>query len=232
MSETKRQDSELYEKYMQTRSPRDLHKLVTQLQPLIYTEVQRASGSLPTQALAGEAKSWAIHAIHTYDPSKGTMLSTHVMNYLQKTRRMNYKFQNVARLSENNQLNFHKYSASVQNLQERLNRDPSDDEIAAELGWTKKAVVKFKGGIFQDIAESSQERASEVTRFDSSKVLFHHLMDTLTPEEKIIMESLDMNMSASQLADKLGVNINRYNYLKGKLVKKIQAAQHEMVPYV
>lgn len=230
MSEVKKQDTELYDQWTKTKSPRDLHKLVVQLHPLIYTEVQRASGSLPTQALAGEATNWAIHAIKTYDPSKGTALSTHVTNYLQKTRRMNYKFQNVARLSENNQLSFHRYNGAIQNLQERLSRDPSEEEIAAELGWSKKAVVKFKGGLFQDIAESSQERPSEVSRFDSGKVLFQHMVDQMTPEERIIMDHSE-SMSSPELAAKLGVNVNRLNYLKGKLVKKIRGIQEEMAAY-
>ncbi len=230
MSDHRQLDNELYQRYSETKSPRDLHKLLTQLNPLIYQEVNRASGSLPTQALAAEAKTWAIHAIKTYDPNKGTALSTHVTNYLQKTRRMNYKYQNVARLSENNQLNFHKYNSAVVNLTERLSRDPSDDELAKELGWAKKAVVKFKSGLFQDITESSQERAAEVTRFDSSKVLFQHMMDQLTPEERIILDNVK-EMSSSELAAKLGVNMNRLNYMKRKLTDKLMAIQKDMAKY-
>lgn len=230
MSEVRRIDQELYHKYMETKDPRDLHKLVTQLNPLIYTEVQRASGTLPTQALTAEAKKWTIHAINNYDPSKGTQLSTHVTNYLQKVRRLNYRFQNAARLSENNQLIYHKYNTAVQGLQDRLNRDPSDEELAAELGWAKKAVIKFKSGIFQDIVESSKEKASEFTRFDSGKVLFEHMMDQLTPEERIIMEHVG-DMSSADLAVKLNINVNRLNYLKNKLKTKIQGIQHEMAKY-
>lgn len=230
MSDVKRLDQELYSRYMDTRDPRDLHKLVTQLNPLIYTEVQRASGTLPTPALTAEAKKWAIHAIHNYDPSKGTQLSTHVTNYLQKVRRLNYRFQNAARLSENNQLIYHKYNTAIQGLQERLSRDPTDEELAHELGWSKKAVVKFQSGIFQDIVESSKEKASEFTRFDSNKVLFEHMMDQLTPEEKIIMQHVG-EVSSTELAQKLGVNVNRLNYLKNKLKNKLQGIQTEMARY-
>lgn len=230
MSEVRKRDMELYEAYMQTKSPHDLHALVNQLSPLIHTEVKRASGTLPTPALAAEAKKWTIHAIQNYDPAKGTQLSTHVTNYLQKVRRLNYRHQNTARLSENNQLIFHKYNNAMQGLSERLSRDPTEEELAAELGWSKKAVVKFKSGIFQDIVESSKEKASEFSRFDSSKPLFEHMMDQLSPEEKIIMEHAG-TMSSTELAAKLGVNVNRLNYVKGKMVTKLKGIQNEMIRY-
>lgn len=230
MSDVRKADQELFENYHRTKSPADLQKLLTQLNPLIQTEVKRAAGTLPTQALNAEAKRWTIHAINTYDPSKGTQLSTHVTNYLQKVRRMNYRFQNAARLSENNQLVFHKYNTAVQGLQERLSREPSEDELARELGWSKKAVIKFKAGIFQDIVESSKEKASEFTRFDSGKPLFEHMMDQLSPEEKIIMEHTG-TLSSPELAAKIGVNVNRLNYLKSKMVKKLKGIQDEMARY-
>lgn len=230
MSDVRKADQELFEAYQRSKNPADLQKLLAQLNPLIQTEVKRAAGTLPTQALAAEAKRWAIHAINTYDPSKGTQLSTHVTNYLQKVRRMNYRFQNAARLSENNQLVFHKYNTAVQGLQERLSREPSEDELARELGWSKKAVVKFKAGIFQDIVESSKEKASEFTRFDSGKPLFEHMMDQLSPEEKIIMEHTG-TLSSPELAAKIGVNVNRLNYLKSKMVKKLKNIQDEMARF-
>ncbi len=230
MSEVRRIDQELFQTYQQTKSPHDLNKLVNQLMPLIHTEVKRASGTLPTQALTSEAKKWTIHAINTYDPSKGTQLSTHVTNYLQKVRRLNYRYQNAARLSENNQLIFHKYNNAQQALQERLNREPTEEELAKELDWSKKAVIKFKAGIFQDIVESSKEKASEYSRFDTGKPLFEHMMDQLSPEEQLIMKHTG-ELSSTELAEKLGVNVNRLNYLKGKMVKKLKGIQDEMVRY-
>lgn len=230
MSDVRKIDQELFQTYQQTKSPQDLHKLVNQLAPLIHTEVNRASGTLPTQALLSEAKKWTIHAINTYDPSKGTQLSTHVTNYLQKIRRLNYKYQNAARLSENNQLIFHKYNNAIQGLNERLSREPTEEEIAGELNWTKKAVIKFKSGIFQDIVESSKEKDTEYSRFDTGKPLFEHMMSQLSPEEHLIMTHTG-DLSSTELADKLGINVNRLNYLKGKMVKKIKSIQDDMVRY-
>lgn len=230
MSEVRKLDQELFKKYQETKSPQDLHKLVNQLMPLIHTEVKRASGTLPTQALTSEAKKWAIHAINTYDPNAGAQLSTHVTNWLLKVRRLNYRYQNTARLSENNQLIFHKYNNAQQSLNERLSREPTDEELAAELGWSKKGVIKFKAGIFQDIVESSKEKASEYARFDTAKPLFEHMMDQLTPEEHLIMKHTG-ELSSGELAEKLGVNVNRLNYLKGKMVTKIKTMQDEMSRY-
>lgn len=230
MSEVRKLDQELFQAYQASKSPQDLSKLVVQLMPLIHTEVKRASGTLPPQALTSEATKWAIHAINNYDPTKGTQLSTHVTNYLQKVRRMNYRYQNAARLSENNQLIYHKYNNAQQGLTERLSRDPTEEELAAELGWSKKAVIKFKSGIYQDIVESSKEKASEYSRFDAGKPMFEHMMDQLSPEEQLIMKHTG-ELSSTELAVKLGINVNRLNYLKGKMVKKLKGIQTEMIRY-
>jgi DNA-directed RNA polymerase specialized sigma subunit len=226
----KSKDQELYEKWKATGEKRDLGNLVDQLNPLIYSEVKRVSGSLPNQALSAETKKWAIKAIQTYDPSKGTMLSTHVKNYLPKVRRMNYKYQNMVRLPENLQLRYHDYSSAIANLTDRLNRDPNEDELAKELGWSKGAVVKYKGSLYADLTESGSMKATETSRFNSDKIFLDYLRTQLSPEEKMILDN-SKGISSSELASKLGVNVNRLNYLKAKLVKKIQDMKAQTVGF-
>lgn len=220
-SDVKKKDQELYEAWKNTGDKKVLGQLMSQLNPLIYSEVKRASGSLPTTALSAEAKKWTIKAIQSYDPSKGASISTHVVGYLPKIRRMNYKFQNMVRLPENLQLKYHEFNQAVTGLSDRLNRDPSDEEIAKELNWSKAAVVKYKGGLYADLVESASMKPTEFVQFNNDKILYDHIMDQLTPEEKFIFDN-NKTMPASELADKLGVNINRLNYLKSKLIDKIK----------
>jgi DNA-directed RNA polymerase specialized sigma subunit len=220
-------DTELYNTWKETNDRQALGKLVHNLHPLIYTEVQRASGTLPTSALSAEAKKWTVKAIQTYDPTKGVALSTHVMNYLPKIRRLNYKFQNAARLPENLQLQYHTWNQAVTQLQENLDRDPTDEELADHLGWKKKAVMKYKNSLFSDLVESGNEKPTETTTFNKNKVLYDYILQQLTREEKIIFENIDV-LSSSQLAAKLGININRLNYIKKLLRLKILALQKEV----
>ncbi len=223
----KEQDTDLYNAWKVSNDRQALGKLVQNLHPLIYTEVQRAAGTLPTSALSAEAKKWTVKAIQTYDPSKGVALSTHVMNYLPKIRRLNYKFQNAARLPENLQLQYHAWNQAVTQLQEKHDRDPTDEELSEQLGWKKKAVMKYKNSLFSDLVESGNEKPTEVTTFNKNKVLYDYIMQQLTREEKLIFENID-TMSSTELADKLGVNINRLNYMKRLLRLKIMTLQKEV----
>jgi DNA-directed RNA polymerase specialized sigma subunit len=223
-------DQELYNNWRESGSKKALGQLIDNLSGIIYAEVRRASGSLPTAALSGEAKKWAIKAVQTYDPSKGVALSTHVMNYLPKVRRMNYKYQNAVRLPENMQLKFHEYNHAVSMLTDELNREPTDDELSHRLGWSKPQTVKFKNSLYADLIESASERPGEFSQFNENALLMEHLMSQLDYQEKFILENSKL-ISSTELAHKLGVNLNRLNYLKAKLAEKIKKIKIESGMY-
>lgn len=228
--EVKRKDQELYEEWKRTGNKRALGDLVSQLSPLIYSEVQRQSGTLPNTALSAEAKKWAIKAINNYDPKHGASISTHVTGYLRKVRRMNYKFQNAARLPENMQLNYRLWDKALQDLADKLNREPTDDEMAQELNWTKGQVIKYRGSLFEDLIESASARPFETARFNESRILLDHIMSQLSADQKFIWEN-SKKMSSQELADKMGININRLNYLKAKLKADVQKMKNEIGLY-
>lgn len=223
-------DQELYAVWSADKSKRNMSNLVKQLHPIIYSEVRRQSGTLPEAALASEAKKWAIKAIQTYDPSKGAGLSTHTTNYLAKTRRLNYKFQNAARLPENLHRQFSEFRNTVSHLNESLNRDPTDEEIADELGWSKPAVIKFKGSLYDDLTESASLRPTETSQFNTNTFLMAHIMDQLDPQEKFILANRK-DMNSTQLAEALKVNTSRLNYLISKLTAKIAGIKQEIGMY-
>ena len=226
----KRKDTELYEEWKRTGSKTAMTELVRQLHPIIYAEVKRASGTLPTAALSAEAKKWTDKAIRNYDPSKGASLATHVTGYLPKIRRLNYKFTNSARLPENMHLKFTEFHNTVSHLENELGRPPLDEEIADRLGWSKPMVTKFKGSLYEDLVESADARMPEAQQFNYNSMLMEHLMDNLDQTEKIILFGAK-EMSSQELADKLGINIARLNYLKGKLRDKIMAMKVEIGMY-
>lgn len=221
----KEADLKLWHTWNQTKSKADLSKLLQQMNGLIQKEVTRASGSLPKAALEGNAKKWAIEAITRFDPNAGVALSTYVSHYLAKIRRLNYRHQNMARMSEKNTLEFSRFKEGIDHLTEELNRAPTDDELASHLGWQPHAVGKYKSILFQDHYESGSEKAVEAHEFDHDKIRMEFFKTTLDPQEKEIFESLflpdEHKMSNSQLAAKIGVNENRLSYLKARLRKKI-----------
>lgn len=223
-------DLELFHEWKNTGSKRALTNLIGQLEPVINKEVMRATGALPIAALRAEALSWTVKALNTYDPGRGVLISTHVSNYLPKIRRVNYKFQNAARLPENLQRSYRDYRSARDELTEQLNRDPTDKEVGAHIGWTEKQTTKFRNMLFDDLIESNAARESAYKEFNSQSIFMEHLQSQFTPEEKMIFEH-HKDLSSAQMAEKLGVNVNRYNYLKSKLVDKIKNLKMEAGEY-
>lgn len=229
-AERRQKDLDLYSKWKETGSKKDMAELVRQLHPLIYSEVRRLGTQLPESALSAEAKSWAVHAIKTFDPNKGVALSTHVTNWLMKTRRMTYDYANFARMPENLRLEFTNYRNAISHLEEELNREPTDDEISKHLGWSKGMVVRIKDRTYAENLESGAKYDTETSRFNDNKFLLDHILDKLDDQEKTILLEKG-SMSASDLAAKLGVNVSRLNYLSAKLKDKIIAMKREVGMY-
>lgn len=223
----KKKDLELYNQWKLNGDKQALGTLIKQLHPVIYSEVRRTSGTLPESALSAEAKKWTIKALQTFDPTKGVAVSTHVMNYLPKVRRLNYKFQNAARLPENLQLQFTEFKNAISHLETTLNREPTDDEIAAQLGWSKPLVVRFKSSLYEDLIESGSQKPQEASQFNENKFLMDYLLEQLDEQEKMILFD-SKKFSSTELSNKLGVSISRLNYLKLKLRDKIIGIKSEI----
>ena len=244
-------DFAAYQQWNRTKSKKDMGALITQLNPVIYSEVHRQAGTLPPAALAGETKIWAIKAIKSYDPSKGAALATHVTNYIRRVRRLNYKYQNNARLPDPVQMKVGDYKRTVANLSEELNREPTTEEISKSLGWTKGFAVKFKDRLYDDLVESASERSSETSHYSDEDVLLREIWSKLTQDEKVIwwnkldpaekkewlskmdpeeqsQWSITQKLSAPQLAIKLKIDLNALNYMQRKLVNKISSLKTEM----
>lgn len=225
--ERRNKDAALYDQWNATKSPQHLGALMEQLSPLIYKEVQHTSGSLPRAALSSAAKRWTIKAIETYDPTKGAALSTHVTSYLRKVRRMNYKFQNAVMLPEDKHRQFESFRHARETLTEQLSREPTDEELASHVGWSKPQVIKFKKSLYDDLTESGEKHPVEFVQSTDNAFLMEYLNHTLSPDEKFILHNFK-EMPAKDLAEKLGVNISRLNYLKGKLIKRIKEVQVQL----
>jgi DNA-directed RNA polymerase specialized sigma subunit len=215
-------DLELFHAWKNDGDKKALKNLVNNLKPIIQSETTKLSGSLPASALKGEVVSWAIRAIKDYDPTKGTKLSTHVYNWTRKAKRLNYTYQNIANMGEDKQLQYGKYNLAATNLEEELGREPTDKEIGHRLGWSEKEVGKYKSLLFQDHVESGNLYAPEQSKFNSDPLKLNYIKSKLSDEELKIFNGRADKVSATEIANGLGMNINQYNYASGKLKDKVQ----------
>lgn len=223
----KSRDLALYRNWKQTGSKRDMSQLVKQLGPILYREVAHVSGTLPSAALNAEVKNWAIKAVHSFDEDKGFALSTHVTNYIRRVRRLNYKYQNAARLPEHMQREFHVYNLAHTQLSDELNEEPSVEHMADRLGWSKSRVAKFKSRIYSDHFEGGEEAPTEVSQYSDEGLLAKSLLSNLNAEEKTILQ-FKGKISAGELAAKLSIDTNSLNYKQRKLTEKLKMLKQSL----
>ena len=212
-------DSYYYQIWKQTGSKEDLGNLLRSLSPVIQSEVNRQSGTLPSAALHGQAQKWAVKAIQSYNPDKGVALATHVTGFLRKIRRVNYTYQNAARLPENLQLKYSEYSTAANRLENLLNRDPTEEELAKELGWSKAHVVRLKTSLYQDLSESGAMKPTEASQYNKEALVLSYIKENLTPDEIYILNHADDSIDS--VSKHLGINRARYSYVKAKTRDKI-----------
>jgi DNA-directed RNA polymerase specialized sigma subunit len=229
MNTQKQRDLELWEKYKASKSPMDRDALLKHLEPLIHRQVNKWAGPVPRNTLLTQAKLLAAKSLDTYDPSKGTALSTHVVNGMNPISRTVYTYQNTARMPENITLKQNTYNAAKDHLVTTLGRDPSVDELHGTLGWnvnelnrmetyTRKDMVESVGGLNDTFYSGNASIEDDIL----ASVFF-----SLTPDEKQLFEhTTGYNgkpvLNNDQLIKKLGISQAQLSYRKTLLTNKLQ----------
>lgn len=184
-SDYKSKDFELWSKWKKTRSPQDLQALINQMAPIINREVNKWAPSMSRSLLEAEGKRLAVEAFEKYDPKAGAAISTFLASRLQKLSRMVYSTQNTARLSETKTLLFHTYNAASNELRDQHGREPTNEELADNLGWSPKKLEAFQRQAGRKEFIESEEHPDDENADDD---LVHFIYHDLTPLQKKIFE--------------------------------------------
>lgn len=227
--DTKKKDIELWNNYKATNKPEDRAKLLRQFEPIIFKQVNKWSGVVPNSVLTNEAKLLALKAFDTYDPKKGTQLSSHVVNNLAPISRVVYSHQNTARLPENITLKIRSYNQAVDHLTTVYGREPTTDELHQELGWPVNELNRIQNYMTKDLVESKGGLNDKFYSNDEDEDadLLNALYFDLTPQEKQIMEyragfNGKPKLSNPEIMKKLGLNQSQFSYKLTLLTNKIQ----------
>jgi hypothetical protein len=154
MQHVKSRDLELWHEWNQTRTEANLKQVLDQLNPVIQNEVNRWAGTLARPVLEIEAKTLAREAIESFSPNAGAALATHVTNRLKKLSRLSYTHQNIARMPEYQSLKFTTVSNAKSALTEQHGREPTVDELADELNWSRPALEAFQKNVRKEYIET------------------------------------------------------------------------------
>jgi len=181
--------TEVWKKWKRTKRSDLLQELLDYYQPRVEYQIKTfSSTAVPSYLVEAEAKKNLIKAFNSYDPLKGTELTTHVLNYMQKTNRFIYTYQNVAKIPEHRVIKISTYQKAYNDLKYKLGREPSALELAEDLGWDIKEVERMRrelqGGMsgHYDIANESYDFVEDA--------LSYYIYYSLPPDLKPLYEYL------------------------------------------
>ena len=129
------------------RKPGDLKPLVASMDNIIDREAKNrvggTGGSIPFAAMKNEVRKAAIRGIETYDPNKGTKLTTHVRNNLMRVTGFVAANRNASGYTPKSRIDKYQYFQNAQNeLQGQLGRAPTFSELDAATPNMSKNDVK------------------------------------------------------------------------------------------
>ena len=223
----RQEDAVAWREWQRDPTSHRMGNVLGQLNPLIQKEVNRWSGtySLARPLLELEAKRLAAEAIHSYSPTRGAALATHVTHRLKKLSRLPYTHQNIARLPEYQTLKFHTYHSAKAELEDKFGRDPTADELADQLGWSRPFLTRFQTSLRKEFLESGEpppifDRPSD----DAQTIDF--VYNDLSPAQKTIFQhttgySGSPILTNPQLMKKLNLSQGQLSYQKRLLVNKV-----------
>lgn len=227
--ERQQKDLELWKEWKKTGNPATLQKLLDRLQPLIYRETSKWSGTVPGPALEARAKRLAVEALESYNPNMGAAIGTHVTSRLRKVSRHVYPYQNVARLPENKQLLYNTYQVAHSKLYDDFGREPTTEEMRDELQWSYKKVKEYHHTIGRRELVESEGANIDFGEHEASPLVdfYYH---GLAPKDQLLFEDIvgyggKRPMSNPELMRKYNLTQGQLSHKKRKFVNDIAKVQ-------
>ena len=155
----RQQDIDLWHVWNQGgRQPEHLEPLIDRFEPTIEAKVRQWKPPMAQEeAFRTELRKHVVKAIHSYDPNRGTAVSTHVVSRLPAAIRWGSQHANLAYIPEAKAKNIGPLLAAQDELREQFGRDPTHDELAEHTGISLKHVKKTMGALRKDVLSSSFE---------------------------------------------------------------------------
>lgn len=117
-----------YDQWLADPTPARMAATLKTMNPMLVSEIQRYPG--PKNVLHSKAKSLAVGAIHSYDPTSGAKLSSWVTTQLQPLNRYGRAVSGSVRVPEVAMRQAAEVESRRMELIERLGDEPTDEQLA------------------------------------------------------------------------------------------------------
>lgn len=183
---------------------------------------------IPESAILGHAQRRALEAFETYDPSKGTQLSTHVVNHLQRVSRFVNQGKNIARIPEPKFLQLNLFQSQYDSLMATHGRPPSIEELTDVLHWTPQQVQSMAKSLKQrDLSASSMPESAEGSTRDRMHETLSFVRFGLKPDERTAFDHFfgyagKPILGMPEIAKKTGLSVDKLYRLKQRTTQDVQ----------
>jgi len=167
-----------------------LRELMDLISPIIRKGIMTFGGG--DETLEGRARLIAKRVIDNYNPKVGR-LENYLMLNLQELRRRASESRNVLSSSEYIRLQQKKLYESEKELEDRLGRPPSDQELADYLGISIKKIAKLRsaqGGVAGSAVMDMPTKVPDLGELNEAQQLWlQTIYLEAPPEDKVVIEN-------------------------------------------
>lgn len=225
---TQKKEIELWHNWNNNdRKPEHLKPLYESFKPLLQKETNKWKGvEIPKSAINAEMRKQFVNAVKTYDPAKGTQLSSWVTTNLQKSSRFMKTYQNYGKIPEGQISKIREFKQAKETLFNIHGYEPDTKTLADHLKWPQKRVAQlskelaredlplsgFAGGDPAEALAPKELEAIRILQYDKR----------LSPDERTVYEyTFGMNgrprLQPGQIAKQTGLHPSKISRIRGKL---------------
>ena len=222
----------MIEHWQKTKDPETFGKLMIRWNPVVtkFTNQYGQSG-VSKNAVNAQARTQLIKSMSTYNSNAGTQPITHIYNGMKKLNRTANESLTSGHIPEARSIQMATYRSSVDNMADRFGRDPNIDEIADELGWDKKEVVRMNSELNGETTASNAEfdfYGNAVSMTSEDKMLADYMYQELDGKDKLIFEHTfgyggKPILNNKELASKAGTNEMAINRAKKSMSNRLRS---------
>jgi RNA polymerase primary sigma factor len=201
---------------------------------------------LPLLDLISEGNIGLMRAVDRFDPCKGAKLSSYSALWIRQAITKALASQSKAlRLPTHVVDKLGKMRRAASRLEEGLGREPTDDELAAEVGTTSRRVTQMRmaairpasldaqidgdeiGSYAEIIADETAESPDEKLDGTARTVMVREIVQTLDEREQLVLRLRfglddDSPKTLDEIGKELGVSSERARQLQNAALKKVR----------
>jgi DNA-directed RNA polymerase specialized sigma subunit len=207
------------------RKEEHLVPLLKSIEPLIKSEARNRmaglGGSIPGGALRAQLQSAAVQGIHSYDPSLGVPLSSHIYGNFRRVNDFVAANRNAKYMPREHVDTYQQLKNVQEELKTEIGREPTPLELQERLGWGAKKVKRMLRGfgseVYSDMGTDLDDPESRMNVHGA----FQLVRSKLKPDE-VRFGELQFPVegtppSIKQIAKTLGVSQHRAYRLKSRV---------------